>query len=422
MNKAITIATLRHSPANKAIVIALRIAVGITFTLSGFAKAIDPWGSYYKFIEYFAALGLEQLQWSALFCAFAIATIETALGICLLTGVFRRATVFSMLTMMTVMLPLTLFLAVTNAVTDCGCFGDALHLSNTATFLKNLLLTAALIWLAFFNRHVPGIYGPAVHWIVAAIPFFAALRIATVGYFTQPLIDFRPFKTGTELITPSLSVSDDDYIFIYQKNGKEAEFDINNLPDDDSEWEFVDRRNRNHTNVIEQHGPQLALFQNGLNVSNDVLNGGNALLFLFPDINHVNISYTYQLNLLTDIATREGTPIYGITSASNTDIDNWNDISMASYTMLQADDSDIKMIARGNPAVVYIKQGKILWKRTLSSIPPQAINNKTTQLENASADFKPATTLRHILLNTLIAMTLLLLINRTYRIITLHRR
>ena len=107
------------------IVWTLRIIVGVTFIVSGFVKAIDPWGSVYKFTEYFAVMGLDWMVPFATMSAFVICIYEFAFGVFLLLGCYRRVAPFALTAMMAVLLPLTLWLAITDAVADCGCFADA---------------------------------------------------------------------------------------------------------------------------------------------------------------------------------------------------------------------------------------------------------------------------------------------------------
>lgn len=122
---------------NRVLVVLLRLVLGGVFMFSGFVKGIDPWGGYYKFIDYFNAYGFEHLASVSLFASFALAALEFVLGLCVMVGAFRRGSVAILLMLLCVMLPLTLDLALTGRVADCGCFGDALVLSNRATFWKD---------------------------------------------------------------------------------------------------------------------------------------------------------------------------------------------------------------------------------------------------------------------------------------------
>ena len=224
----------------------MRLVVGGLFVFSGFTKAVDPWGTCYKITDYLNAMGMEQWGNTALFLAVALAALEFMVGIAIVVGAYRRSSVVIALLMMAVMTPVTLWLAITDAVPDCGCFGDALHLSNWATFFKNVLLILGLIYLLMFNKSLRGVYGPAVHWMVMAVSFAIVMAVAYYGYFVQPLIDYRPYPGGTRLASMDTAGSDDensedDFIFIYSRDGVEQEFTIDSLPDEEDGWEYVTR-------------------------------------------------------------------------------------------------------------------------------------------------------------------------------------
>ena len=390
----------------------MRVVVGGTFVFSGMVKAIDPWGTYYKIQEYLLTWGCDSLLSFALVGAFALAALETLVGVALLLGAYRRGAPIVAAVMLLVLTPITLWLAVTNAVPDCGCFGDALILSNWATFGKNLLLLMGVAFLFLFGRQVRGLYGPAVQWAVMALTFVLTMAIATVGYFTQPMIDFRPYPVGTVLQAPA-TIGEDDYTFVYEKDGEQREFTIDEVPDDESGWTFVERRPAHRDSTAAPTTPNIAATDNGSDVTDEILNDGNRqLLLLFPDLKDVSIAYTFNINELTDYARRHGAAVYALTSATDGDIAEWTDISMANYPMLVSDDSEIKMIARGNPAVVYVKDRTIMWKRTLGSISTDRIHDPTLNLDTLSKDLNPKGHLRNWLWLYALAMLALLVINR----------
>lgn len=411
---------------NTVIVWVLRVLLGLTFIYSGFAKAIDPWGGMYKLTEYFNVLGFEQLVPASLAFAFILAAIEFMLGLFVLVGAYRRSAPVLLLCMMAVLLPLTLWLAITDAVPDCGCFGDATHMSNWATFFKNLLIVPALIYLVMFNKRVHGIYGPAVNWVVGVIALAYVSVIAYNGYFKQPLIDYRPYPVEAKLgVEPEAQPADDDYVFIYEKDGMQKEFSIDSVPDDDSEWTYVDRRVKGDKQpkgrVLEQ---PLAIFDNGTDVTDEVLTTqGDALLYLFPDLPGVNIAYTFVINNLTEKAVGQGATVAALTSATEQQMEEWRDISMASYDTYSMDDSDLKMIARGNPAVVMLHDGRIVWKRTLASLDPERLRDDNLPLAQLSDDYNPSAILKRAGWLLLLALLALLVVNRTHVLVgTIWRR
>ena len=146
---------------------ACRLLLGCVFVFSGFVKAVDPMGGAIKFDDYLTSFGLDfLLPFSTLF-SFNLAALEFTLGICALLGVYRRYTSFFLLAMMTFLTPLTLYLALFNPVSDCGCFGDALVITNWQTFYKNVVLLAAAIFLFRNNQRIYPFYSYHVYWFVA---------------------------------------------------------------------------------------------------------------------------------------------------------------------------------------------------------------------------------------------------------------
>ena len=211
----------------------MRLTVGGVFIFSGFAKGVDPWGTTYKITDYLSAMGATSWTGVALLAAVALAATEFMLGVALAVGAYRRSAPWLGLLMMVIMIPVTLWIAATGAVGDCGCFGDALHLSAWATVGKNVLLTLGLIYLVLLNRSVRGLFGPAVQWLVMALSLAFVLAVAYYGYFTQPLIDYRPYPVGTRLVdtftvdsedVESEQESEDEFVFVYSRNGQEQEF------------------------------------------------------------------------------------------------------------------------------------------------------------------------------------------------------
>ena len=408
----------------------MRLTVGGIFAFSGFAKGIDPWGTYYKVSDYLTAMGLDQWADTALFIAVALAAIEFMIGIAIIVGAYRRSSPWMALVFMLIMTPITLWIAITGAVADCGCFGDAFHLSNWATFGKNILLLLGVIYLLAFNRSVRSIYGPAIQWMVMAVSFALVMAIAYYGYFKQPLIDYRPYPIGTRLVattTDNNDESEDDYTFIYRKDGVEHEFSIDSLPDEEEGWEYVTRYHSRRPNgkIIVQNGNNqdgiAILDEEGNDVTIDVLgNNRRTVLLLFPDLSQVGVVNSYALNELNDAAIVAEANVVGLTPATAEEIEQWQDVSMSSYPIYNMDDSELKMVARGNPAVVYLQDGVIQWKRTLSSIEDV---EQPVELSEMGKDYDPDAILTRLLVYFMIAMIALLFINRTYPVMKhLHSR
>ena len=227
----------------------LRITVGATFIISGFVKAVDPWGTLYKFEDYMAAMHLPVFHNLLLTGAFLLCAYEFVAGVFLLLGCFRKSAPIAAMLFMAVMLPLTVWIAFWNPVSDCGCFGDAFILSNQATLWKNVVLTIAVAWLIKYNHTERCLVRPSLQWLAFIGSSAYIIAVSLAGYIYQPLLDFRPYPVGTP-ITEFSSVSDDEdektddeaIRFIYAKGGVEKSFGIDDeLPDEADGWHFVRR-------------------------------------------------------------------------------------------------------------------------------------------------------------------------------------
>lgn len=405
----------------------MRFTVGGVFVFSGFTKAVDPWGACYKITDYLNAMGAGSWTDTSLFFAVSLAALEFILGILIVVGAYRRSAPVLALLMMLVMTPLTLWLALTDAVPDCGCFGDALHLSNWATFGKNVLLLLGIIYLLCFNKSLRGVYGPAVQWVVMALSLAFVLAVAYYGYFKQPLIDYRPYPIGTRLVSATTvdgeddEVDEDEFIFIYSKDGVEQEFTIDSLPDEEDGWEYVTRYHarRPHGKVIMLDGNKpngIAIMdEDGNDVTLDVLaDSRRTVLLLFPDLPQVGVVNSFALNELTDAALVADADVIGLTPATPAEVDHWKDVSMASYPIYYMDDSELKMVARGNPAVVYLEDGAIVWKRTLSSLDEV---EQPVELSDMGKDLDSDSIMTNLMLIYLAGMLILVIINRSHLLI-----
>lgn len=205
------------------IVWTLRILVGLLFVFSGFSKAIDPWGFIFKIEEYLGNWGLSIPRAVIFISALGICLYEFVLGLLLAVGAMRRAIPWLLLASMLVMLPLTGYIAITNNVDDCGCFGEAIKISNSFTFIKNLILTAFLGYLCCFNRRTKkGLYAPSIQWIIGVLCVAYILFISLFGYNIQPLIDFRHFPEGLNLgqVVNTSEGEDENYLFKYKKENR----------------------------------------------------------------------------------------------------------------------------------------------------------------------------------------------------------
>ena len=212
--------------------------MAIVFIFSGFVKAVDPLGTQYKIQDYLEAFG-----WTSLVPAFfpflasvLQAMIEFCLGVYLLFGIRRRTTPLFMLLIMGVMTPLTLWLAIDNPISDCGCFGDAVVLTNWQTFWKNCFLLLAAVSVFKWRNCITPLITKRFDWLVALYTFLYILGMTLYCYRELPVFDFRPYHIGADIrkgmeIPEGAQPTVYETRFILKKDGVEKEFSLENYPD-----------------------------------------------------------------------------------------------------------------------------------------------------------------------------------------------
>lgn len=350
------------------VVVALRIVVGLLFVFSGFSKIVDIWGFIFKLEDYMAALGLTEPRTLLLVAAIGVSAFEMMAGFFLMTGCYKRVAPWLLTLLMAVMLPLTLWIWIADPVADCGCFGEALVISNAATFWKNVLLTAALTYLCVNNRfYKKDLYRPAIQWLVGVVLMFYSIFVGLYGYNVQPFVDFRPYPVGTDLA--SMLTSDDEDAeeenieFVYEKDGEQRTFGIDELPD--STWTFVDRKIAHAGSEPED---AFAIYDGDENVASEVIaSEGEQLIVVIPESKRTDISYTYSANEFNKAIRREGGSMIGLIAASPEAIAEWMDLSMSDYPYYTVDDTSLKQLVRGTMSMIYLRDGVIRWKCTLST-------------------------------------------------------
>lgn len=339
-----------------------RIVFGITFIVSGWAKGIDPWGTFYKISEYFTSFNLSFNEEITFIAALALASFEFTLGICILFGCLRRTSSWFALGTMCVMLPLTIYIYWADPVSDCGCFGDFIVLSNSATMWKNVVLTVMAIILVKYNRRCPSIYSHPVQWIVIVISIFFILAVAFIGYSIQPAIDFRPYPIGTDMKS-IFTDEDEDMTLVYEKNGLSREFNLEDLPD--STWTYIGVKETDP----DEGNNTIVIFDGDDEVTESIWSIPGKLLILSvptPDSDYLYLSRTANL-LAKMIAADDGTMI-GLIAADGDNLEKWKSYAMAEFEIFSVEDTSLKELVRGEPGVVYLEDGRIVWKRTLASV------------------------------------------------------
>lgn len=365
-----------------------RLLLGATFMMSGLTKMVDPIGSMTKIQAYLQAWGVADMfaPGVVLIGGCALSMAEFVVGFLLLTGSLRRSAAWLGAAIMAFMLPLSAYIALANPVDDCGCFGDFLVISNTATFLKNIVLTALAFFLCRYNRRAGCIFAPWIQWAQIAVAVAYMLVLAIIGYHEQPLLDFRPYPVG-EPLTDSEGV---DAVYVYERDGIRREFADDELPADDEGWEFVDVRY-----TAPPSGKMLALIDrvSGDDVTAEALGAAPCqILLLVPEPSEASAAGSFTANELKAEMERTYGPgsFMAVTAADFAAVERAMDLMMADYPVYYADPKAIKTVARGAMAAVCVENDTVRWKRTLSSVNLDLIGREGFDMPEAYATHGPS--------------------------------
>ena len=359
-----------------------RFLLAAVFIFSGFVKGIDPLGSAYKFGDYFAAFHLDFLQPTVVVLAFILCAAELFIGLLLLFGVKMRFAAWSVLLFMAFFTPLTLVLAIFNPVSDCGCFGDAIKLSNWGTFFKNLVFLAAAVLVFLQRKKFTSYYREKVQWVVVTLLAAMSFAPSFHGYYSLPMFDFRPYKVGVNL-AEAMAIPEgapaDEYktIFTYEKDGVKQEFDETNFPWQDSTWIFVDSKS---TLVKAGYAPPITNFSlvsvDGNDVTSQIVHGeGYRFLAIAYRLDKTSLKAVDKLNQLYFMARDKGIEFSVATASGAEDIDAFIGTTGSAFPFLMGDEIMLKTIVRSNPGLLLIKDGTILYKWHAGNFPDASIMN-----------------------------------------------
>ncbi len=353
--------------------------LGATFVFSGFVKAVDPLGTYYKIQDYLTAFGMQQLlpDIVPLLMSVLLAVLEFAVGMHLLLGIKRRLTTRLALLIMLMMTPLTFYLALTNPISDCGCFGDALVLTNWQTFGKNVVLLTCAIVVFITPWNMVRFLTKKMEWTLSNYSVVFALVLAGYCLATLPIIDFRPYKIGNNIregmeIPEGAKPTVFDTRFIMEKDGVKQTFTVDNYPD--STWTFVSAE----TVVVEKgyeppiHDFVMESLETGEDITDEMLDDpGYTFLLVMHRTEEADEGYIDLINELYEYCQENGYKFYALSSSSSEAIELWRDRTGAEYPFCIMDDITLKTMVRSNPGLMLIKEGVVLNKWADSQMPDE---------------------------------------------------
>lgn len=367
---------MRNSKAGHITGSIARTLLAIVFIFSGFVKAIDPLGTTYKIEDYLTAFG----SFFAVFIplaepmAWILIAFEFLLGISLFFNIKTQVTSWLSLFLVCFMTPLTLYIAIVNPVSDCGCFGDALILSNWATFGKNIVLLALVVVLLLTKRYIPQTFTGKAECGIFFLFVGVLLAVMLYGRLRLPMIDFRPYKVGNNI--PALMEIPEDAepdvyetTFVYAKEGVEKEFTLQDYPKNDSTWVFV----RQNTKLIRKgYEPPIHDFTivnaDMEDVTDDILYAEDTVtLVVMYDLSKTSRKQAVKVNTLYKQEQGAGHTFFVVTGSGTDQIEAFTQEMQAEYPFYTADGTMLKTIIRANPGVVVLYEGTIVDKYNMRS-------------------------------------------------------
>jgi len=371
----------------KIVVRIVQFLFAILFIFSGFVKCIDPVGTSIKITEYLQYFGFGMLTDLSMGMAWLLCIVEFLCGVNMLLGHARNLTLFISTLLLLLFTPLTLWLAVSEAIEECGCFGDAVHLTNWQTFSKNLILVAMLILLWAKKDLMYKVLGRTFYFLYIYWAFAFVVWLCWVGTWREPFIDFRPFTPGTDLKAAVLGEGQEEvpegetwYTCIYERDGVRQEFLLDSIPAEEDGWEFVE--------TIEHHGEELASenhkgtidffakTEDGEVVTEEILTRpGYTILLLSHSLDKASQHDIDRIEQLSEFAEDNDYAFLCLTARDKDQLDRWKFNTGAEYRFVFTDATIIETMVRSNPAVMLLLDGVICWKKPLSVLDAQGLTS-----------------------------------------------
>lgn len=359
-----------------------RTVVGLTFILSGFVKAIDPLGTQYKIQDYLAAIppSLSLPDMLTLLMSVSLSMVEFTLGAFMLTAISRRLTARLTLLFMVVMTAVTVWIYIADPVKDCGCFGDALTLTNLETLLKNIVLLALAALVAWRPTHIGRLMSRSNQMLLGQMLMVTPVALSFWCLYDLPLIDFRPYHIGAD-IKAGMEIPEGaeqpvfDTTFIMEKDGERREFTLDNYPD--STWTFVDSKT---VTVKEGYVPPIHDFSitaaDGEDITDMVLGReGYTFLLISPDLDKADDQNFGDIDQIYEFCQDNSIPFYCLTASTEKSQQHWQNTTGAEYPFCMTDATTLKTMIRSNPGLMLLEKGVVRGKWSHNRLP------ETTELE-----------------------------------------
>lgn len=353
-----------------------RVFVGILFIISGFIKANDPLGFSYKLDEYFQVFGMPWLSVVSLIMAILICAFEIGLGFALLLGAKMKFTAWSLLLMIVFFTFLTFYSWKFDVVKDCGCFGDALHLTPFQSFMKDVVLLVLILFIFIKRNEIRPLLGERSSTYMSYLGFAGSLFFSLYCYRHLPVIDFRPYAIGKSIpegmkLPPNAVTDSVAMIFIYEKDGKQLELTTEQLSTIDDTYKFIDRKDK-----VIREGDKAPIHDfvittvDGTEITNDILSKDKIFLLISYDITKADEDVQSQINDFVALSQKNGIEFIGITSSSAKDVEAFRQKHNSAFDYYFADATMLKTMIRSNPGLMLLKKGTVVDMWHHNDLPP----------------------------------------------------
>ena len=346
-----------------------RIFVGLLFIISGLIKLNDPVGFSYKLAEYFSepVFNMPFLVPFSLGLALFLVIVEVVLGIMLLIGYKSKFTIWSLLLMIVFFTFLTFYSAYYDVVKDCGCFGDALHLTPWESFTKDIVLLLFILILFINKRLVKPLFQNSIQNIIAYASIILCMLMGVWVLNHLPIIDFRPYKVGNNIekgmeIPEGAPKSVVEMTFIYKVNGVDKEFSENDLMNLPEGSEFVDRKDKVITEGYVPPIHDFTMMKDDSDYKEELLKEPKLLMVVTYDLTTAEEDGMLKLEKLNQEATNKGYKVIGMTNSSVIEIAKAKKKYGLQFDFYTCDAIALKTIERANPSIVILEKGTVKQK------------------------------------------------------------
>ena len=345
-----------------------RLFVGLLFIFSGLIKINDPVGFSFKLEEYFGptVFNIDFLLPYVLPLAIFIVVVEVLLGVFLLIGLKKEFTIYSLFAMIVFFTFLTWYSAYFNKVTDCGCFGDAIKLTPWESFTKDIILLVFIIILMMGLKYIKPLFTNKLLYTIPVISLVICILIVNQVLSHLPLIDFRPYKIGNNIIENMITPEDSKkaifrYDWLFNVEGEKKIISTSgNFPSIEGDFISVE------TELLEEgYEPPIHDFSmelDDIDYTDDLMQEENLLIFVFYNISKMELEAIGDLKESLRIAMDNNYKIIGLTASGNEDVNNFKSKFLVDLDFYFCDETALKTIVRSNPAALKLHKGTIIQK------------------------------------------------------------